>query len=220
MIQLVGQFPCQFESAEETVQGPFFDDMILGIDDPQYQFFLGLLQPLNQLMVACLDFLFVFGYDENGLYFLTAKGKNFYDRLKANENIAFTAMRGDNTLSCVAVSVHGKAREIGPDKMPELFRKNPYMEKIYPDPRSRSALTVFKIYEGTGEWFDLSQLPIERASFSFGGAPAKETGYFVTDKCIGCKLCYGDQAYPEKRTYGRDRQPGRLYERHRPQLLL
>ena len=42
-------------------------------------------------------------YDENGLYFLTAKGKNFYDRLKANENIAFTAMRGDNTLSCVAV---------------------------------------------------------------------------------------------------------------------
>lgn len=129
-------------------------------------------------------------YDENGLYFLTAKGKNFYDRLKANENIAFTAMKGDNTLSCVAVSVQGKAREIGPDKLPELFRRNPYMEKIYPDPRSRSALTVFKIYEGTGEWFDLSQLPIERASFSFGGAPAKETGYFVTDKCIGCKLCY------------------------------
>ena len=129
-------------------------------------------------------------YDENGLYFLTAKGKNFYDRLKANENIAFTAMKGDNTLSCVAVSVQGKAREIGPDKLPELFRRNPYMEKIYPDPRSRSALTVFKIYEGTGEWFDLSQLPIERASFFFGGAPAKETGYFVTDKCIGCKLCY------------------------------
>ncbi len=129
-------------------------------------------------------------YDENGLYFLTAKGKNFYDRLKANENIAFTAMKGDNTLSCVAVSVQGKAREIGPDKLPELFRRNPYMEKIYPDPRSRSALTVFKIYEGTGEWFDFSQLPIERASFSFGGAPAKETGYFVTDKCIGCKLCY------------------------------
>ena len=33
-------------------------------------------------------------YDENSLYFLTAKGKNFYDRLKANENIAFTAMKG------------------------------------------------------------------------------------------------------------------------------
>ena len=129
-------------------------------------------------------------YDENSLYFLTAKGKNFYDRLKANENIAFTAMKGEDTLSCVAVSVQGKAKEIGPDRLPDLFRKNPYMEKIYPDVRSHSALTVFKIYEGTGEWFDLSKLPIERASFFFGGAQAKETGYFVTDKCIGCKLCY------------------------------
>ena len=75
-------------------------------------------------------------YDENSLYFLTAKGKNFYDRLKANENIAFTAMKGEDTLSCVAVSVQGKAKEIGPDRLPDLFRKNPYMEKIYPDVRS------------------------------------------------------------------------------------
>ncbi|MGI6030864.1 MAG: 4Fe-4S binding protein [Eubacteriales bacterium] len=128
--------------------------------------------------------------DENCLYFLTAKGKNFYDRLKTNKNIAFTAMKGNDTLSCVAVSVQGKAKEIGPDRLPDLFRKNPYMEKIYPNTRSRSALTVFKIYEGTGEWFDLSKLPIERASFSFGSAQIKENGYFVTDRCIGCKLCY------------------------------
>ena len=132
----------------------------------------------------------IMDYDESGLYFLTAKGKNFYDRLKSNENIAFTAMKGEDTLSCVAVSVQGRAKEIGPDRLPDLFRKNPYMAKIYPDERSSSALTVLKIYEGTGEWFDLSKLPIERAGFSFGGAREKETGYFVTDKCIGCKLCY------------------------------
>ena len=132
----------------------------------------------------------IMDYDESGLYFLTAKGKNLYDRLKSNENIAFTAMKGEDTLSCVAVSVQGRAKEIGPDRLPDLFRKNLYMAKIYPDERSRSALTVFKIYEGTGEWFDLSKLPIERAGFSFGGAQEKETGYFVTDKCIGCKLCY------------------------------
>ena len=128
--------------------------------------------------------------DESSLYFLTAKGKRFYDRLKANKNIAFTAMKGENTLSCVAVSVQGKAEEIGPERIPELFRKNPYMEKIYPDASSRSALTVFRIYEGTGEWFDLSKRPIVRAGFSFGGAQSKENGYFVTDRCIGCKLCY------------------------------
>ena len=132
----------------------------------------------------------IMDYDESGLYFLTAKGKNFYERLKYNENIAFTAMKGEDTLSCVAVSVQGQAKEIDPGRLPDLFRKNPYMEKIYPDASSRSALTVFKIYEGSGEWFDLSKQPIERDSFSFGGAQAKKTGYFVTDKCIGCKLCY------------------------------
>ena len=86
--------------------------------------------------------------DENGLYFLTARGKHFYNLLKANENIAFTAMKGGDTLSRVAVSVQGKAKEIGPGRLPGLFQKNPYMEKIYPDVRSRGALTVFKICIG------------------------------------------------------------------------
>ena len=131
----------------------------------------------------------IMDYDEGGLYFLTAKGKSFYGRLKGNDNIAFTAMKGRDTLSCVAVSVQGRAREIGADRLVDLFFKNPYMEKIYPDADSRGALTVFQIYEGTGEWFDLSRFPIERASFSFGGIQADEAGYFVTDRCIGCKFC-------------------------------
>lgn len=31
----------------------------------------------------------IMDYDESGLYFLTAKGKNFYDRLKTNENCVY-----------------------------------------------------------------------------------------------------------------------------------
>lgn len=52
------------------------------------------------------------------------------------------------------------------------------------------SLTVFVIYEGSGEWFDLSKKPIERASFTFGGAEEVQEGYFITDACPGCKLCY------------------------------
>lgn len=128
--------------------------------------------------------------DENGLYFLTAKGKSFYRRLKQNAYVAFTAMKGEDTMSRVAVSVRGRAEELGPERLPALFAQNPYMAKIYPDEASRSALTVFRICEGTGEWFDLSKMPVERASFSFGGAAESDNGYFVTGRCIGCKLCY------------------------------
>ena len=64
------------------------------------------------------------------------------------------------------------------------------MKEIYPTKESRRTLTVFQLYEGNGEWFDLSQKPVERTEFQFGGAREVREGYFVTDKCIGCKLCY------------------------------
>ncbi|MBR4749156.1 MAG: 4Fe-4S binding protein [Abditibacteriota bacterium] len=127
--------------------------------------------------------------DENGLYFLTAKGKGFYDRLKKRGFLAFTAVKGEDTLSSVAVSVRGKARELGPGRIPDLFAKNPYMNEIYPASASRETLTVFMIYEGSGEWFDLSKKPIERISFTFGGAQDKAEGYFITNACVGCRSC-------------------------------
>lgn len=46
------------------------------------------------------------------------------------------------------------------------------------------------MYEGQGEYFDLSAKPITRASFTLGGAEEIKRGYFVTDKCRGCKICY------------------------------
>ena len=127
--------------------------------------------------------------DENSLYFLTAKGKSFYDRLIKREFLAFTAMKGEDTMTSVAVSVRGKVCELGFDKIPELFEKNPYMKEIYPTEESRRALTVFQIYEGSGEWFDLSKKPIERASFAFGKAEESPEGYEITDACIECSSC-------------------------------
>jgi uncharacterized pyridoxamine 5'-phosphate oxidase family protein len=127
--------------------------------------------------------------DENGLYFLTARGKGFYDRLKKRGFLALTALKGEDTMTSVAVSVRGKVRELGYDRIPELFEKNPYMHTIYPTEESMKALTVFQIYEGNGEWFDLSKKPIERVSFAFGGVAKKTEGYLITDVCIGCGSC-------------------------------
>ena len=141
----------------------------------------------EDLPVTCvIDMMYA---DDEGLYFLTARGKSFYKRLKEKQYLALSGMKGEDTMSCTAVSVRGKVREIGEKMLPVLFEHNPYMLEIYPTEESRRALTVFKIYEGSGEWFDLSKKPIERDSFTFGGTGSKASGYFVTEACIGCTAC-------------------------------
>lgn len=137
-------------------------------------------------VTAAIDML---DTDDRSLYFLTAKGKEFYDRLKKRKFLAFTAMKSKDTMSRVAVSVRGKVKELGYEKIPQLFEMNSYMYEIYPTDESRQALTVFQIYEGTGEWFNLSKKPIERESFVFGKENMETRGYFITDNCIGCNKC-------------------------------
>ncbi|MDY5627918.1 MAG: 4Fe-4S binding protein [Clostridia bacterium] len=141
----------------------------------------------NNLPVTCA--IDIMDYDIDGLYFLTARGKNFYERLKRQGYLALTGMKGDDTMHSISVSVRGSVREIGTHRLGMLFQKNPYMNEIYPDEKSQSALTVFQIFKGTGELFDLSKKPIERQSFVFGGAINEKNGYYVMDKCTGCGKC-------------------------------
>ena len=128
--------------------------------------------------------------DEDGLYFLTARGKSFYERLMARPFVALSGMKGQDTLSSVAISLRGAVRNIGTERLEEIFEKNPYMARIYPTEASRQALEVFQIYRGEGEYFDLSRQPPFRQSFSFGGAVVHKTGYRIDGaRCIGCQGC-------------------------------
>lgn len=103
--------------------------------------------------------------DEGGLYFLTAKGKSFYERLMARPFVALSGMKGGDTLSTVAISLRGAVRNIGKERLAEIFVQNPYMAKIYPTEKNREALEVFQIFRAEGEYFDLSQLPPYRIEF-------------------------------------------------------
>ena len=139
-------------------------------------------------VTAAIDLM---DWDEDSIYFLTAKGKNFYDRLCRRQFLALTAMKGEDTMSTVAISLRGKVRERGPDRVREIVEENPYMGDIYPE-GTEHALTVFQICDGSGEWFDLSKKPLERASFTFGEASAPRqaaSGYRITSRCIGCRSC-------------------------------
>ena len=65
----------------------------------------------NGLPVTCA--IDIMDSDEKGLYFLTAKGKSFYARLKKKGYVALTGMKGKDTMSCVAISLRGTVKELG-----------------------------------------------------------------------------------------------------------
>jgi NAD-dependent dihydropyrimidine dehydrogenase PreA subunit len=133
--------------------------------------------------------------DEQGILFLTARGKSLYRRLRARGYLSLTGLVGPSTMESVAVSLAGEVREEGPELLPSLFAKNPFMYDIYPSEESRRALTTFRVWRGSGEWFDLSRHPIERASFAWGqGAESgaettRHEPYVIGDACIGCGTC-------------------------------
>lgn len=132
--------------------------------------------------------------DDSGLYFITAKGKEFYRQLMEKPYVAISGMYGgEGTMTKKAISVRGKAENIGADMLPEVFVQNPYMAEIYPQEESRTALEVFKVAEGVGEYFDLSVKPIYRDIFLLGKEKKEliQTGrYFITDRCQACNTCY------------------------------
>lgn len=131
--------------------------------------------------------------DEESLYFITAKGKEFYRHLTEKKYVAISGMTGGkDSLSKKAISIRGKAENIGSDRLDEVFKENPYMAEIYPDKGSRMALTVFRIAEGVGEFFNLSTKPITRDTFYIGDQMPKEKkgDYIITDRCKSCGMCY------------------------------
>ena len=124
-------------------------------------------------------------YDEDGVYFLTAKGKAFFDQLMKQQYVAISA-----TKNKIAVSLRGKVKNIGKKNLDIIFDRNPYMKDIYPRD-TRDALEVFCLYEAQGEYFDISNpSKIVRDTITIGEVKTVENGYYVGDDCIGCKLCY------------------------------
>lgn len=123
-------------------------------------------------------------WDDNGVYFLTAKGKTFYDQLQEQQYVALSAVRDKKT-----ISLRGKVRNIGSEKLDEIFEKNTYMKQIYPGD-TRNALEVFRLYEADGEFFDISDPShITRGTIVIGNKIAQISGFFVGENCIGCGTC-------------------------------
>ena len=125
-------------------------------------------------------------WDEKGVYFLTAKGKAFYAQLMEQKYISLSAVKDGR-----AVSLRGWAENIGKEKLDEIFEKNPYMQKIYPDD-TRTALEVFRLGKASGEYFDISDPEhVFRDDITIGqeSENVRKGGYLIGQGCIGCGTC-------------------------------
>ena len=121
---------------------------------------------------------------EDGLYFLTARGKSFYHQLKANPKVAICGMNANYVTTRIVGDIQFcNSRTV----IDEIFKQNPMMNDLYPGEK-RDILEGFHLYRGKGEIFDLSVEPPARERFSFGGETVDSSGYQITSRCTACGI--------------------------------
>ena len=117
------------------------------------------------LPVTCV--IDMMDYDEDGLYFLTNVGKPFYERLVRRGYLSLSATDGKPTMECTAVTVEGRVREVGADRLADLLEKNPYMYELYPTEGRRATLRAFQVFDGSGNLYEMAVKPPKQTFFEF-----------------------------------------------------
>lgn len=158
---------------------------------------LEILKQIKDVAVATIDemgkpqvrIIDIMLLKDEKIYFCTARGKEFYKELKANQNIAITAMNANYQ----AIRLNGVCKKVQDQSLylKEIFKENPSMNEIYPG-NSRQILEVFCVHKGSVEIFDLSKVPLFRKTFSFGEYEMKQKGFFINELCIECGVCKDD----------------------------
>lgn len=130
-------------------------------------------------------------YEDNALYFFTARGKNFCRELLEDGKVqilCYTKYKEMIRLSGKAYAVAEEDQEKWKDV---IFEEQPYLANVYPGD-TRSIGIIFCIDKAEVEYFNLGVNPIFRDTYLLGDVTIKEKGYFITDACIGCGTCAGN----------------------------
>lgn len=120
------------------------------------------------------------------LYFVTARGKDFYRELLASGEVSIAAM----TPGFQGIRLQGRAERVSEQKywVDRVFAENPSMNEVYPGD-SRYVLEAFVIAAGEIETLDLGKSPVVHARAAFGGAALSGAGYEIGAACVGCGIC-------------------------------
>ena len=127
-------------------------------------------------------------YEDNALYFFTARGKNFCRELEEDGRVQILAYTKYKEM----IRLSGKAYAVADGDQKKwtdiIFEEQPYLANVYPG-ETRNIGIIFCIDEGEVEYFNLGVNPIFRETYSLGNAPVHQKGYVITDTCIGCGAC-------------------------------
>lgn len=160
-------------------------------------FCLQLLRELRDVTFATVDTrgfpcartIDVMMVEEGRLYFVTARGKAFYDQLMSTKRVAIVGQTADYRSCRLSGPVEHPSDPVEQRRLVDrVFENNPSMADVYPG-EARYVLEVFYLQRGQGEYFDLSGSPILRASFTLGGEALERDGFAVGEDCIGCEAC-------------------------------
>ena len=120
--------------------------------------------------------------EDEKLFFLTARGKDFYEELMNTGHVAVTGLNSE----WETIRLWGKVKNIGRERLDEIFEKNPSMNGVYPGD-SRGILDVFCLYEGEGEYIQCGTC----AEVCPQGAVREGSPYeIVQENCLHCGLCF------------------------------
>lgn len=107
--------------------------------------------------------------DGGKLIFATTYEKPFYQRLKNHPVVSITALKGDETMNSVGLTLNGKVEEVDRKYLDQIFAARPEMNRISGENHSerREILRPFAITPTDGSVYDLRQSPIFQKHFEF-----------------------------------------------------
>lgn len=127
-------------------------------------------------------------YDENSLYFFTARGKNVTRELLADGRVQILVYTKFKEMIRLSATAHPVSNDRQKECVDTIFAEQPYLANLYPDDKRYIGI-CFEITDASIEYFNLAVSPIFREIYVIGNGSAQLKGYRITDKCIGCGKC-------------------------------
>ncbi|MBO6117157.1 MAG: 4Fe-4S binding protein [Bacteroidales bacterium] len=127
-------------------------------------------------------------WEQNEMYFYTARGKNFSSQLLENGKVQIICYTQNKEM----IRLSAKAEKASDEEQAKIkdiiFEEQPYLINVYPG-QTREIGIIFHIKDCTIEYFNLGVHPIHRLYFDIGKARHRSKGFYITDECIACGTC-------------------------------